>query len=240
MSWTFNTIIITDNYIDEERIHQLFNKELSALASGPIYAWDDPRMLENPNLGPIYPQADEPVLPCLRYHGLLSLEAEPNNKAIEKYCYFIENGNRMFFRRKYALIDTQRNMLLSRAGYELFWGGPDSPMLSECEAKARLAEEVALDEPPTMALRSLFDYILAENQYFYMMFEDIYVENVIKNYRDFIEKRLHGKRIRAYQSQDIRDQLLMQFNTVTTADTPAIHRSAIGAEYREIIFHIKH
>ena len=197
MSWHFMTYLILDNEIDLKFIDMSFN----------LVQADD-ILTENGMLpvpvfyGNISPINDNYALPYLLYRGQLSIGAEKN---VNKLCYSVVNGDTLFFRMKYSYYDSSKGVLVSRAGEEInFRGGPP--------ANEQLHEQYAMDKPPVSELKSLFDHILSLNPYFYILFNEVHVDDKINDSKIYLETLLKEREIKEFNSEELQGIFIEIFN----------------------------
>jgi len=191
MSSAFITHLIMDNKIDTGFIDKTFNLPL------------DPLWI-------VTPINDTHITPCLHYHGMISLLGEEESY---KFCYKIENGASMFFRRKYEYYNTRNHMFLSRGGESFYNHGPGG--LGRFMTKDELDELDAVSPPPIEELKSLFDHILEFNTQFYLFFSVLDVEAKIEDHKWYLESILNNRIIREHKSDVIQQRLIALFADIS-------------------------
>ncbi|MCL2247566.1 MAG: hypothetical protein FWC10_10765 [Lentimicrobiaceae bacterium] len=195
----FNAIIILDNSVDISYIDKLYNVPPKTTME-------------------IYPSYGEIVYPSHFYSGLLSVKS----RSKMKHCYVVDNGTALFYRLKYAYsyFDDERNVLISRNGDEIDASFRPEPFITHEDMFP-----LHSDKPPETEVQEMFDYLLKNNEHFYIMFSNLHDRVEASDNRVFLEERLNEKTLYKHKSQDAQKILIDLFdcslNIVHTSLNPA-------------------
>ena len=189
MSIVFYTALIYDNAIDIDFISDKFN--ISPENNGTISA--------------IY---DDAVFPSMYYHGSLDVGGERG----VKYCCVVENGDRLFQRKRYAYYSKEREVILAPPGDEVVFSMYDTPETTgETIERMIIEAEASINSPPTKELEELFNHILAHNKHFYIMFYTIEIEEIAPDKRTFLETLVKKREVYKYTPAEARKVLVDMF-----------------------------
>ncbi len=126
-----------------------------------------------------------------------------------KYCYMLYNGNKLFARDRYVYYDKLKKHYLSRDGETLRNTGPAGGLAPD----EYISELTAADNQPVNELKTLFDYILSDNQCFFLFFSFIHIDNAADIAdRKYYENLLEDKLICNFESEKAQEVLLHIFN----------------------------